>query len=84
MKQFFIKKECFGIFFLLFVLLFSAVNVVVNNEMIMDLAEEFCEMEDLDDLKEWIASVEADTTEDILGRMEFVETYGFLQKVMHK
>lgn len=84
MKQFFIKKECFGIFFLLFILLFSAVNVVVNNEMIMDLAEEFCEMEDLDDLKEWIASVEADTTEDILGRMEFVETYGFLQKVMHK
>lgn len=84
MKQFFLKKECFAVLFLVFVLGFSIINVIVNWDMIFELKEEFSEIDDLEDLEEWIDFVETETTEDILGRMEFVETYGFLQKLMSK
>ena len=84
MKQFFIKKECFAAFFLVFILGFSVINMIVNREMISELKEEFCEIEGIAELKEWISTVETETTEEILGRMEFVETYGFLQKLMDK
>lgn len=84
MKQFFIKKECFAAFFLVFTLGFSIINVAVNREMIFKLKDTFLKIEGTDDLNAWIASVETLTTEEILGKMKFVETYGFIQKLMDK
>lgn len=84
MERFFLKKNCFAVIFILFVLIFSAANLVCNHEAFEELAESFCEIRTVSDFESWIDEAEAKTTEDILGRMAYVETYGYLQKVMGK
>lgn len=84
MNHFFIKKNCFAAVFLVFVLGFSIMNIAVNREELEELAEDLVKIEKVSDLEEWIDEVEDEVTENILGRMEFVETYGFLQAVMGK
>lgn len=84
MNYFFIKKNCFAVIFLAAVLGFSITNIVVSREELEELAGDFAKIEKVSDLDEWIIDVENEVTENILGRMEFVETYGFLQRLMNK
>lgn len=84
MKSFFIKKNIFAFCFIGFLLLFSTLNVVHNKENILDMKLELQEIQSVDELKDWISSAETNANEEILGQMNFIEAYGYLQKLIGK
>lgn len=84
MHSFFSKKCCFAVFFIGFLLIFGGANIIYSQEELKELAEDFSGIGNIKELEDWIGEVETETNEAILCRMQFVETYGFLQKVMDK
>lgn len=84
MKRFFGKKYIFAALFLIVWLVFSIANFVVGAEQWYNLFEGFTKVQNIDDLEEWIAEVEADTGEDLLGNENFIDTYGYVQKLLGK
>ena len=84
MERFFIKKSCFAVVFLIFILGFSAVNFGVNRDVLAGLAHDLTEIDGISGLKSWTKDVEAQLSEEILGRMNYVELYGYTQKILGK
>lgn len=84
MKNFFLKKYITGAVFILSLLLFSITNAVCGRETIQELLKELFQVENTAELKVWIDDVEMEVNEEIQGRMMFIETYGYMQKLLGK
>lgn len=84
MKRFFVKKYIFAACFLACVLVFSAANMFYGREELAELAEELGEVDSVETLQTWIGSVDGALNDAVLGRMGFVETYGYVQKLLDK
>lgn len=84
MKRFFVKKYIFAAFFLTGWLLFSIANFVVGADEWYSLFKNLSQVQNVNDLEEWIAEVEADTGEELLGNEKFIDTYGYVQKLLGK
>ena len=84
MKRFFAKKYIFAAAFLAVWLLFSAFNFAASVQVWQKLFEEFTCVRSVSDLESWISDVEADVNESMLAREEFIDTYGYVQKLFGK
>lgn len=84
MKNFFLKKYITGAVFILSLLLFSITNAVCGRETMEELLKELFQVENTAELKVWIDDVEMEVNEEIQGRMMFIETYGYMQKLLGK
>lgn len=84
MKNFFLKKYITGAVFILSLLLFSITNAVCGRETMEELLNELFQVENTAELKVWIDDVEMEVNEEIQGRMMFIETYGYMQKLLGK
>ena len=84
MKNFFLKKYITGAVFILSLLLFSITNAVCGRETLKELLKELFQVGNTAELKAWIDDVEMEVNEEIQGRMMFIETYGYMQKLLGK
>ena len=84
MKRFFVKKYIFAAIFLTVWLMFSAANFIVGADQWYDLYEDLTEVNTVLELEDWISSVESDVNEELLGSENFVDTYGYVQKLFDK
>ena len=84
MKRFFAKKYIFAAAFLAVWLLFSVFNFAAGVQVWQKLFEEFTCVRSVSDLESWISDVEADVNETMLAREEFIDTYGYVQKLFGK
>lgn len=84
MKRFFAKKYLFAALFLTGLLAFSIANFALGAEQWLGLLEDLTQVQNVTELEEWIAEVEADTSEDLLGSEKLVDTYGYVQKLLKK
>lgn len=84
MKRFFVKKYIFAAVFLTGWLLFSIVNFISGSEKWYDLFGNLTEVQNINELEDWITEVEADTSEELLANEKFIDTYGYVQKLIGK
>lgn len=84
MKRFLVKKYLFAGFFLVTWLLFSAANFAIGAEQWQDIYEDLTEVTNITELQEWIADVEADVNDELLGSEKFIDTYGYVQVLLGK
>lgn len=84
MNRFFLKKYIFAACFLIFLLGFSAANWVCHAQTLGDLLQELAQVRSVTELKAWIQEAEDETSEEVIGRMHFVESYGYVQKLLGK
>lgn len=84
MKRFFVKKYIFAAIFLTVWLMFSAANFIVGADQWYDLYEDLTEVNTVLELEDWISSVESDVNEELLGSENFIDTYGYVQKLFDK
>lgn len=84
MKDFFRKKYVFGTLFLSFILIFSVVNLFFSREAWKELGEDVKKIENVDMLREYVSKAEETARSQILGEMNFIETYGGVQRVLGK
>lgn len=83
MARYMLKKRLFAIVFLAAIFGFSAVNLLYSYEPLQEELLEF--MEDGTGITvEKVASLENTMTENLYGRMNFIETYGFVQVLLDK
>ncbi len=83
-NYFFVKKFIFAILFVASIVTFCIMNLVLFREDFEELSRELTKVSGIDDVKNWIANVEEVTTADVAGRMKFIETYGYIQRLMGK
>lgn len=84
MREFFRKKYIAGTVFIISLLAFSFVNAICSTKMLQSLGKELLQAGSAEDIRAWTERVEAEVSEEILGRMMFIETYGYMQKLMGK
>lgn len=84
MRRYFLKKYVFAAVFLGFLLTFSLVNLVLGAETWEELLEDLGQVRSVAELEEWISDVDSETNEAMLLREDFIETYGYAQKLMGK
>ncbi|MCY6957284.1 DHHW family protein [Clostridium brassicae] len=80
MNRLFIKKFITAVLFLIFLFIFSFLNIRANYKTIK-LAVEKTESSSL---KEYILNIEHNVNENIYGKYKFIEAYGYVQKLMDK
>ena len=83
MTQYILKKRIFAIVFLLTIFGFSALNFVHSYEPLKEKVLEIVQNKE-DFSVEKVAELETVITENMYGRMEFIETYGFVQTLLDK
>lgn len=84
MKRFVVKKYLFAGFFLTVWMLFSVANFVVGSDQWHDLFEDLTEVTDVSELQEWIAGVESELNDELLGNEALIDTYGYVQVLLGK
>ena len=84
MRRYFLKKYVFAAVFLGFLLTFSLVNLFLGAETWEELLEDLGQVRSISDLEDWISDVDSETNEAMLLREDFIETYGYAQKLMGK
>lgn len=79
MKQYFLRKRIFAILFLIVVFTFSGFNFYYNYAPLKEeVLEQYAEKK-LD-----VPALEGDITSGLLGRMDLIESYGFVQVLLDK
>lgn len=84
MDRFFLKKYIFAACFLVFLLGFSIANWITQARPLGSLLEELTKVRSVAELETWIQEAEDETGDEVLGRMRFVESYGYVQKLLGK
>lgn len=84
MKCFFAKKYIFAAVFLTGWLLFSAFNFTAGAQAWQELFVDFTHIRSISDLEDWISDVEEDMNETMLARENFIDVYGYVQKLFGK
>ncbi|MGL5259914.1 MAG: alginate O-acetyltransferase AlgX-related protein [Lachnospiraceae bacterium] len=84
MKTFLIRKYMFAILLLVFWLGYSVVNIKVNGYEIITAIRESFNVSSAKEIAPFIESVDDEINTNLLGRMNFIEGYGYLQKLLDK
>lgn len=84
MKQFFIKKYIFAIIFLLILFGFGIFNAVNQFDEMKKTINKNSNIKKYDDIKKLIKKVENTTNSELLGKMYFIEAYGYTQELLGK
>ena len=80
LKKHFVKRHVFMILFLILLFGFSATNFwYAKDELWKKITDATW---DFEHISENISAVEDAIGENVLGKMELIETYGFLQEIM--
>ncbi|WMJ79268.1 DHHW family protein [Clostridium sp. MB40-C1] len=80
MNRLFIKKIITAGLFLVFLFVFSFLNISKNYQPIKAAVKKT----EVSSLKEYISNIEYNVNENIYGKYKFVEAYGYIQKLMDK
>lgn len=82
-NKYFLKKRIFALIFLVVIFSFSAVNFMRSYQAI---EEEIIKKLSVEELlpSEAVASIESTINKNLLGRMNFIETYAFIQVLLNK
>lgn len=84
MNGFYLKKYIFAACFLVFLLGFSIANAIAGEKALDDLLRELTRVGSVEDLNAWIQEAEDSAGGNVLNRMYFVESYGYVQKLLGK
>lgn len=79
MKKYILKKRIFAVVFLLVIFSFSILNFIHSFEPLKTLLTDSKRQEAVT-----VAELEASINENLLGKMNFIETYGYIQVLMDK
>lgn len=79
MKPYFLRKRIFACLFLAALFAFSGFNFYQSYGELAEVVTEQVETQELN-----VPAIESEMTSELLGRMDFIETYGFAQKLMGK
>ena len=82
-NKYFLKKRIFALIFLIVIFSFSGINFLKSYQPI---EEEIIEKLNVEKYapSETVALIEATINENLLGRVNFIETYGFIQVLLDK
>ncbi len=84
LKRFFMKKTIFAICMLCCLFGLSILTLIVSYGSIEKRFEKLVNVSGIDELSEWIAKTEEELNSDTVFRMNFVEIYGGVQKLLGK
>lgn len=84
MKHFFMKKYIFGGIFLLIIFGFSVMNFISEFGEMGKTFDKYGKINNRNDVKKLINKIESTANNELLGKMNFIETYGYMQKLMGK
>ena len=84
MRRFFVKKYIFAALLLTSWLLFSVINFAVNASEWCQCFVQLTQVQNIAQLDEWIADTEAQANEELLYSEEFIDMYGYVQKLLDK
>ena len=79
MKKYILKKRIFAVVFLIVIFSFSIINFIYSYEPLKTLLTNTKREEAVT-----VAELEASINENLYGRMNFIETYGFIQVLLDK
>lgn len=79
MKKYILKKRIFAVVFLLVIFSFSILNFMHSFEPLKTLLSDEDRTEAIS-----VEEIEASINENLLGKMNFIETYGYIQVLMDK
>lgn len=84
MKHFFMKKYIFAGIFLFILFAFSITNFMYQFDEMNKTFKESGRITNQDDIKKLIGKAEDIANDELLGKMSFIETYGYIQKLIGK
>ena len=84
MKHFFIKKYIFAGIFLLILFTFGIANFMYQYDEMNITFQKYNKITNQTDVKKLISKVEGTANEELLGKINFIETYGYIQQLMGK
>lgn len=82
MSKYIVRKRIFAIAFIVVVFVFSAANFYHGNKAIIDVSKEV--MGDGIITQQDMAQLEGAVTDNFYGRMNFIETYAYMQHLLDK
>ena len=81
---FFVKKFIFSIIFFITIGVFCVGDFIKFAPDFRDMGKKLTEVRSVDELKKWISKTDSSITSDVLGKMRFIELYGYIQKLLGK
>lgn len=84
MKHFFMKKYIFAGIFLLILFTFGITNFIYQFEATSKTFQKYQKVTNQADVRKLISKVEGTVNDELLGKISFIETYGYIQQVMGK
>ncbi len=83
-NYYFVKKFIFSIAFIITLFVFFVADFVMFRDDFSLLGREFADIDDIRDVKAWVTEAEDTITSDVMGKMRFIELYGYIQRLMGK
>lgn len=84
MKHFFMKKYIFAGIFLVILFTFGITNFMYQFDGIKTTFKKYGKITNQSDVKNLISEVEATANDGLLFKINFIETYGYIQKLLGK
>ncbi|PRR81679.1 alginate O-acetyltransferase AlgX-related protein [Clostridium vincentii] len=84
MKHFFMKKYIFAGIFLLILFTFGITNFMYQFDGMSIAFQKYEKATNQDDVKKLISKIEDTANDELVGKISFIETYGYIQKLLGK
>ncbi|MFZ2538359.1 MAG: hypothetical protein WAX04_05615, partial [Oscillospiraceae bacterium] len=84
MKHFFMKKYIFAVIFLFIVFAFGTANFVYQFDEMNKTFNKYGKITNQDNVRKLINKVSDTANDELLGKMDFVEAYGYIQELLGK
>ena len=82
MERLLAKKRMTAVIFLLFIFFYAGFNIKKEFPILVDKIEELREEER--SMSEMISEIETTINENVYGRYQFIDAYGYIQKALDK
>ena len=83
-NYYFVKKFIFSIMFFITIGVFCIGDFIKFSHTFKQRGKKIAEIHSVDDLKKWISQTDSEITSSVMGRMRFIELYGYVQKLLGK
>lgn len=83
-NYYFVKKFIFSIIFFITIGVFCIGDFIKFSYTFKQRGKKIAEIHSVDDLKKWISQTDSEITSSVMGRMRFIELYGYVQKLLGK
>ncbi|MCR5234575.1 MAG: hypothetical protein K6E53_11835 [Lachnospiraceae bacterium] len=83
-NYFFIKKFIFSIIFLATLMIFCVGDLIAYFPVYRERGKKLKEVSSVAELKGWIQKTDSEISSNVLGKMKFIELYGYIQKLLGK